>query len=293
MPADLDFDEVEAAFRVLSLEPGAPAEDVKAAYKFGLQAYHPDKYPEGSSSQKMAAEKLIAVKDANELILKFFLLCPTGAPPNGWKTKSNSNGAFPGGGGATGPAGQGSSAGDGESVDWTAWGKQQEGNFQSELGEWEKREAARQTNVKEGFGREQRRKLVTYGKIALVIIVLCLWSGKFSNNVYENANRRMQAEAWKEKAMYRAQTLNAATGYRITQQQALDQAKDEANDMKSQWMEEDGQRTIGLVFLFALSAGVVWLFRAKKAKAFLDAWVDGQAPELSKSGTSSSAEAAK
>jgi len=272
LPADLDFDEVEAAFRVLGLEPGAAADDVKVAYKFGLQAYHPDKYPEGSSSQRMAAEKLMALKDANELVQKFYEACPTGSPPNGWRSATSNNRAQ--GDSTANNSGQAS----GESVDWTAWEKQQEGSFASELGAWEKREAARQTDVKEGFGREQRRKVVTYGKFALVIICLCLWSGKFSNNTYENASRRMEANAWKEKSMYRAQTLNAATGYRITPQQALEQANGEADDMKARWRDEDGQRTMGLIFLFALSAGIVWLFRSQKAKTFLDAWVDGQTP---------------
>ena len=271
----MNFDDVEAAFRVLGLEPGAPADDVKAAYKFGLQAYHPDKYPEGSSSQKMATEKLIALKDANELLLKFHLECPTGEPPGGWKTASNKQKAAAEDGKA------GSAASSDESVDWALWEKQQEGNFQSELGAWETREAARQTDVKAGHGRDQRQKLVTYGKVALVIIVLCLWSGKFSNNVYENANRRMQAEAWKEKAIYRAQTLDAAQGYRITPGQALEQANGEAGDLKSQWQDEDRQRTVGLFFLFVLTGGVVWLFRSKGAKAFLEGWVEGSHPKAS------------
>ena len=88
----IDFDQVEAAFRALGLEPGEPEEKVKAAYKFHLQAYHPDKFPAESTAQKTATEKLIVVKDAYELLVSFFKEYPDGKPPEGWRTEKPKRG---------------------------------------------------------------------------------------------------------------------------------------------------------------------------------------------------------
>lgn len=265
----MNFDNVEAAFRVLGLEPGTPLEEVKSAYKFSLQAYHPDKFPPDSASQKMATEKLIAVKDANELICAFYLEHPDGTPPDGWRSTSSSK--------TSNDASQGSDSGD--STDWTQWNKQQSSGSASELHEWEKREEERRKNDRSGYGRDKRQKLVTYSKVGLVIILLTLWSGKMQNNAIEPHKRKMQSDAWLEKSRYFAQTGNGISGYRMTPDEAKAKAMDEADAMKAQWQQEDAQRWLGLLFLVALTGGSVYAFRSKKVKELLDQWIDGAATE--------------
>jgi len=262
----MNYDDVEAAFRLMGLEPGAPLEEVKAAYKFSLQAFHPDKYPAESAAQKMATEKLIAVKDGYEILTAFFAEHPTGEPPEGWRTKQSQQQERPGQ----------TKASSEDSTDWQSWEKGQETKApDNDLHAWEQREVERQKEVKAGHGRDQRQKLVTYGKVALVIMCLALWSGKFSNNTYERVKRQQQANLLMEKAQYRQSTHDAASGYYKTDAQIHDEIDQEAERMKAQWMQEDMGRWFGVLMLIAMSGGTVWVFRSKKAKDFIDAWVDG------------------
>ncbi|MBK8225312.1 MAG: J domain-containing protein [Candidatus Obscuribacter sp.] len=258
----MNFDEVEAAFRAMGLEPGAALEEVKAAYKFSLQAYHPDKFPPESSAQKMATEKLIVIKDANELICKFYLEHPEGVPPGGWRTKK--------------AEGQSAAPQDSaESTDWTQWEKGQSAKTESELGAWEKREAERQQTVKSGRAYEQRQKFVSYAKVALVIAIISLWCGKMANNAATTLSRKQATAAWMDRAMYLRQTGNVATGYRMTEQEAEAQAKREAGGLMEQWQEQDRQRWLGGFVLLLLTIGTVWLFVSKRAKAMIEKWVEG------------------
>lgn len=262
----MNYDDVEAAFRLMGLEPGAPLEEVKAAYKFSLQAFHPDKYPAESAAQKMATEKLIAVKDGYEILTAFFAEHPTGEPPEGWRTKQSQQQERPGQ----------TKASSEDSTDWQSWEKRQETKApDNDLHAWEQREVERQKEVKAGHGRDQRQKLVTYGKVALVIMCLALWSGKFSNNTYERVKRQQQANLLMEKAQYRQSTHDAASGYYKTDAQIHDEIDQEAERMKAQWMQEDMGRWFGVLMLIAMSGGTVWVFRSKKAKDFIDSWVDG------------------
>lgn len=257
----MNFDEVEAAFRAMGLEPGAPLEEVKAAYKFSLQAYHPDKFPPESSAQKMATEKLIVIKDANELICKFYLEHPEGKPPGGWRTKK-----------AEGERPQQDTS---ESTDWTQWQAGQSGQTESELGAWEKREAERQQAVKSGRAYEQRQKFVNYAKVALVIGIISLWCGKISNNAATTLSRKQATAAWSDRAMYLQQTGNVATGYRMTPQEAEAQSKAEAGGLMQQWQEQDRQRWFGGFVLLLLTIGTGWLLVSKRAKAMIEKWVEG------------------
>ena len=262
----MNYDDVEAAFRLMGLETGAPLEEVKAAYKFSLQAFHPDKYPAESAAQKMATEKLIAVKDGYEILTAFFAEHPTGEPPEGWRTKQSQQQERPGQ----------TKASSEDSTDWQSWEKGQETKApDNDLHAWEQREVERQKEVKAGHGRDQRQKLVTYGKVALVIMCLALWSGKFSNNTYERVKRQQQANLLMEKAQYRQSTHDAASGYYKTDAQIHDEIDQEAERMKAQWMQEDMGRWFGVLMLIAMSGGTVWVFRSKKAKDFIDSWVDG------------------
>ena len=143
----MNYDDVEAAFRLMGLEPGAPLDEVKTAYKFSLQAFHPDKYPAESAAQKMATEKLIAVKDGYEILTAFFAEHPTGEPPEGWRTKQSQQQERPGQ----------TKASSEDSTDWQSWEKGQETKApDNDLHAWEQREVERQKEVKAGHGRDQR-----------------------------------------------------------------------------------------------------------------------------------------
>jgi hypothetical protein len=78
-----------------------------------------------------------------------------------------------------------------------------------------------------------------------------------------------------EKAQYRQSTHDAASGYYKTDAQIHDEIDQEAERMKGQWMQEDMGRWFGVLMLLAMSGGTVWVFRSKKAKGFIDSWVDG------------------
>ncbi|HMY02781.1 MAG TPA: hypothetical protein PKA48_05480, partial [Candidatus Obscuribacter sp.] len=77
------------------------------------------------------------------------------------------------------------------------------------------------------------------------------------------------------KAQYRQSTHDAASGYYKTDAQIHDEIDQEAERMKAQWMQEDMGRWFGVLMLIAMSGGTVWVFRSKKAKDFIDSWVDG------------------
>ncbi len=56
-------------YEILKIEPGASPEEIQAAYRKAVQAYHPDKVSHlGEELQKMAQQKFIEIQDAYEKI---------------------------------------------------------------------------------------------------------------------------------------------------------------------------------------------------------------------------------
>jgi curved DNA-binding protein CbpA len=262
---DANFGETEAYFRVLGLEPGASADEVKEAYRHHLQAFHPDKYPPDSSAQKWASEKLIQVKEANEKLVEFFRQYPEGQPPGGWSNK------------AAGSSAQDSET-SAESTNWKEWEKRQTSTFDSELKDWEAREQKRQSESQKGKAYEDRKKVVFFGKLALVIILACLWMGRGTNSAQENYTRQLEAASWREKAIYDAQTRGTSySPFSLSQDQVRQQNDERAKAMTDRWKSQDGDKSFSMIFLVALTGGAIWLFIAKKPKEFLDKWVEGTA----------------
>lgn len=267
-----DFGEIEAYFRVLGLEPGASADAVKEAYRHYLQAFHPDKYPPDSAGQKWASEKLIQVKEANEKLVEFFRQYPDGQPPGGWSTKPQ---------GATFRSDQSSGSSESsseESVDWKEWEKRQTSTFDNELKDWEQREQKRQQETHKSKSYEDRKKVVLIGKIALASIVAALWIGRGTNSAQESYTRQLEANSWRERAIYDAQTRGTSySPYALSPDQIRQRNEGSAKDMTDRWKAQDVDKRESMFFLIALTGGAIWLFVGKKPKAFIENWVEGVA----------------
>ncbi|MGA2660974.1 MAG: J domain-containing protein [Verrucomicrobiota bacterium] len=61
-------DEIREHYRLLELEPGAPIEAVKAAYRELLKVWHPDRFPNDPGFQARATQKTAAINEAYEKI---------------------------------------------------------------------------------------------------------------------------------------------------------------------------------------------------------------------------------
>ena len=227
----MNLDELTQCFGMLGLNPGATIAQAKEAYRNSLQAFHPDKFPEGSSSQKWAANRLIVVKDAYEKLQEFFK--PTGEPPGGWPGKAK--------------AGADAGSEDG-SMDWQAWETQQQGSFSEEVKAWEKRQTERETVKLDGHGKIQRSKMLTFGKCAVGAILAMLWMGKCSNNQWENANGAQRRLTGKLDGIirYRHQVLPQALPLLKLREYLQDRPKEEAQKLTEKWSQEDSRETSGL-----------------------------------------------
>src|ERR1039458_815839 len=60
-------EEIRESYRLLELEPGAPLDVVKTAYRELLKVWHPDRFPNDPKFQKRATEK---TKELNEACQK-------------------------------------------------------------------------------------------------------------------------------------------------------------------------------------------------------------------------------
>lgn len=58
-------------FKILGVEPGAPPDEIKAAYRRAVAKYHPDKVTHlGKEFQELAHRKLVAIQRAYETLMK-------------------------------------------------------------------------------------------------------------------------------------------------------------------------------------------------------------------------------
>jgi hypothetical protein len=63
-------------YRILGLKPGASPDDARAAYKSLVKIWHPDRFPENSSEQQQAEEKLKAINTSYQRIRSDFTATP-------------------------------------------------------------------------------------------------------------------------------------------------------------------------------------------------------------------------
>lgn len=58
-------------YKILGIKPGAQPEEIRAAYRRIVQAYHPDKVSHlGPELQELAKQKFIEIQDAYETLMK-------------------------------------------------------------------------------------------------------------------------------------------------------------------------------------------------------------------------------
>lgn len=253
----MDVEKLIDYFRMLGLEPGVSSAQVKEAYKHCLQAYHPDKFEAGSSSQKWASERLILVKDAYEKLQEFFKENPSGEPPGGWPGAAKQN---------SGPS---------DSTDWQTWEQEQSGSFAEEVKAWEQRQQEREVLKQDEHGKVRRSKTLAGIKYGLVSVLVCLWIGKCTNNQWENAKRALEAADWKARVEYQIQTGGTASGaYAVDPRILAQQGNDEAKALTDRWTQEDNERNMGLFFLWVLTAAGAWLWFAPRPKAVFSNWVE-------------------
>lgn len=244
----MDLDELTDCFATLGLKPGATLQQAKDAYRNSVQAFHPDKFPAESSSQKWASERLLVVKDAYEKLQKFFEENPSGAPPGGWKTKDK-----------TGAESASAETEDG-SMDWQAWGNEQQNSFSEEVAAWEKRQQEREEAKTGQHGITQRHKMLVVGKVVVVAALFLLACGKHTSNADTARHRQEAVQMWEMRN-------NLHVGDSMTAQQ-----RDERDQMERDWAGEDIGANIQLYTLWALTGAAAWLSFAKRPKAVLDKW---------------------
>lgn len=189
----MNFEEVAQAFQILGLASGAPFAEVKKEYRNLAQVFHPDKYEAGSTRQQWAQDKLIQINNAYELLKDFYASHPDGVIP---ETESTT----------TGSANQArEAASDVESddpVDWRDWEQGSGHSDDMTLAEWEERQIKRQAKLKKQHERDTKSKLILYAKIALVLFVFMLWTGRITSQELQNASARNNWDALKEKQAY-------------------------------------------------------------------------------------------
>jgi len=172
MNKNLDFEEIAQAYQVFGLAPGAPFDDIKKEYRNLALVFHPDKYEAGSTRQKWAQDKLIQINNAYDLLKEFYAKYPDGIKPNGWDSKNTQEAQV-----GDEPA----SSTEEETVDWKEWESQGSSDDFS-LEEWEKRQELRQKKLKQEHAENSKAKFILYAKVAAVIFVFMLWSGRVTNH---------------------------------------------------------------------------------------------------------------
>jgi hypothetical protein len=65
-------------YRILGLKPGASPDDARSAYKSLVKIWHPDRFPENSTAQQQAEEKLKAINTAYQRIRDDLTAAPYG-----------------------------------------------------------------------------------------------------------------------------------------------------------------------------------------------------------------------
>ncbi len=63
--------EINRAYRILGLPPGAPQEDVKRAYRDLAQVWHPDRFAHNPRLQRKAQENLRRINEAFEVLRSY------------------------------------------------------------------------------------------------------------------------------------------------------------------------------------------------------------------------------
>lgn len=191
-----NFENIEQAFQVLGAAQAMPFDQIKKEYRNLAQVFHPDKYEAGSSRQEWAKEKLIHINNAYELLKDFYAEHPDGVIPAGWKEAQNNNA-----GQKQTQDGSAASVDPDEAVDWQDW---QGSTFADDmtLEEWEKRQQLRQEQFKTERNQNVKASFIRYSKVAAVLFVVMLWTGRVTSHDLEKTSIETNWSALKDRQAY-------------------------------------------------------------------------------------------
>lgn len=245
-----NVEELIQCFATLGLAPGATLPQVKEAYRHSLQAFHPDKFPAESPSQKWASERLLVVKDAYEKLQKFFEEIPSGAPPGGWSTQAKTS---------QGPT---TSPDEDGSMDWQQFDQQIHSNFAEEVKAWEERQKQKEAQQQTHSQTAQRHKMLTIGRYVVMGVLFLLLSGMYSHN---DGVSRVRDE-WEREFRMRwgleiGSPMTAEAAEELHRQEFLNH-------------EEDVLRYVQYFFLWGVTGGGCWLLFASRPKAVMQTWAE-------------------
>ena len=243
----MNTEELIQCFTALGLAPGATLPQVKEAYKHSIQAFHPDKFPAESPSQKWASERLLVVKDAYEKLQKFFEENPSGEPPGGWSTQAKTSQ-----GATTSPDEDGS-------MDWQQFDQQIHSNFEEEVKAWEERQKEKEAQQQTHSQTAQRHKMLTIGRYVVMGVLFLLLSGMYSHNAGVTSTRDQWMQEFRMRWGNSPQSPEASEEYH-----------------KEEFLEheEDVLRWIQYGFLWSLTGVGCWALFASRPKAVMQTWAE-------------------
>jgi hypothetical protein len=157
--------DITESFKFFGLEFGVKQKTVKEAYRRYVKEFHPDLFPRDSNEQKMAAEKLIKANEHFGCLNAFFEQAktePQNESPNNAKPKPKEE-----------PKNQ---------DDWMDWEQQRHEAWDNELIDWIARIQQAEIDKKRGRSRRDKTWLVYFVRAFVVISLLVLWNGYFSEN---------------------------------------------------------------------------------------------------------------
>jgi hypothetical protein len=176
--------EITESFKFFGLELGVKQKTVKEAYRRYVKEFHPDLFPRDSDEQKMAAEKLIKANEHFEHLNAFFEQAKSN-PESESQPKPKAKPKEE-------PKNQ---------DDWADWEQQRHEAWDIELRDWVAAIAKIENDKKRARSKRDKSWLVHFARAFVVLSLLVLWSGYFSENkavdakVAERRTRIAQAEA--------------------------------------------------------------------------------------------------
>lgn len=253
---------LEHYFHLLGLEPGASLDDVKEAYRFLAQTFHPDKYLADHPFRERALKKMIEINIAYEQLKSFFTERPCGEPEGGWQTASNERDNED-------PRGEG--------MDWQAWQHDQEVSWESELKEWQAQETERRANLKVEEEKKHRQLIVKVSRFGIVAAFLCLLIGHSGSHQMHEVSNGLNDSLLRDKLQYDLATHDTANGaYSMSNSQIYAQEMPGIVQQQRSSADESSKDSTSFLMLVALAGGIAWFFFSKKANKGVNNWVDNK-----------------
>lgn len=260
----MDDDEIAELFHVLGLKSNASLEDVRKAYKLSAQAWHPDKFAEGSDMQKAAQERFIAVDNAKKKLEEFFEKNPEGLPePKAQESKT-----------ATGNA-----PSTDEYIDWQEWEKGQATNFDDSVMSWMAKRNKTELDQNTQHERNVRSTQASWAKGMIMTLLVLIAVGRSCTGTGlvdgVTPERKMEREVLVEGWKYELQTHGTANG-------AVPLSDDEINqkwtqktlDLKKKWEAENQEMALGYYLFYAFIGAYLFLLFAPPGRKFIGNWVE-------------------